>query len=145
MKTIKLNYTVEEFAKILNSGVTLVDDAGNDWNGPESFVTAAKQQAVGNVIFHFNAESWHDSGADLTDDDVLYILDSNSNPGYEIELKDKNAECGHWKYDDDYIVREWTDIHGDVCRQMGNVWVEPYLNNAGGISVRETFVSTSDR
>jgi hypothetical protein len=56
----------------------------------------------------------------------------------------RDLESGYWKFDEDYVVREWTNVHGDKCKQMGNVWVEEYRNSAGGISTHESFVSTSD-
>ena len=57
----------------------------------------------------------------------------------------RDLEPGHWKFDEDYIVREWTNIHGDKCVQKGNVWVEEYRNSADGISEKETFVCTRDQ
>ena len=58
---------------------------------------------------------------------------------------DHNNEDGwYWKYDEDYVVREWTNTHGDKCRQMGNVQCFPYRNSAGGVSIEEIFVTTSD-
>ena len=50
-----------------------------------------------------------------------------------------------WKYSEDYVVREWTNVHGDKCKQMGNVICTPGKNTAGGISIKEDFVSTSDQ
>ena len=57
----------------------------------------------------------------------------------------RDIEPGYWKYDEDYVVREWTNSHGDKCVSKGNVWVEEYRNTAGGISTTETFILTKDQ
>lgn len=56
----------------------------------------------------------------------------------------RNLDPGYWKYDEDYVWQEFTNRFGEKCQKKGNVWVEEYRNSAGGISIKETFVCTSD-
>jgi hypothetical protein len=63
------------------------------------------------------------------------------------DMTNPDRDCNHayWKFDEDYVVREWTNVHGDKCQQMGNVWVEEYRDSVGGISIRERlYVTISD-
>ena len=62
----------------------------------------------------------------------------------EHQQKELDKNGFFWKHKDDYVIREYTNIYGDVCRPTGNVQCFVTRNSVGGHSIEEIFVQTKD-